>query len=284
MAGMNSQNPGAAPIPEDRRFVWRNLEAFLAGELSAADRARIENFLCECPYTKEYVETERQFVDALKRCMDDAPACPEGLRARVLNALDRCESEDQIQTAPADPRRGIRLQFPWGGAILFAAASIMLLIALGIFYVGPKTEEPALGLPDGLAPMVAQVSFDAPRSEKCRYRAAEAEYRKYFSDGPALPHKLDGAMMLVSDWRCDELDGRRVMCAVYDSPAGERFGVMVFRCNCLEKAAPLGVQAAEVMVNGKIVLMWREGHYFRALVGDNVEVLRRHMHELRDNL
>ncbi|MCB9894875.1 MAG: hypothetical protein H6839_10525 [Planctomycetes bacterium] len=272
----NNEPTSAPQIPEERRFVWRNLEAFLAGELSGEDRARIESFLCECPYTKEYVETERQFVDAVKRCMDDAPECPEGLRSRVMLALDRCEHEVEAD----EERKAIRLGFPWGGAVLFAAASIMLVIALVLVF-GGSDNEPNEGLPSGLAPMVAHVSLDAPQAEKCRYRAAVEAYRKYFADGPELPHELDGAMMKVSKWECEIVNGRRVMCAVYDTLQGERFGVMVFKCNCLEHAAPEGIQAAEVMVDGKVVLMWREGEYFRALVGQDAVSLRRHMDELR---
>ncbi|MCA8916809.1 MAG: hypothetical protein KDB90_15560 [Planctomycetes bacterium] len=280
-----SNEPTAKPqVPEERRFVWRNLEAFLSGELSSSDRARIEAFLCECPYTKEYVETERQFVDAVKRCMDDAPECPEGLRSRVMLALDRCEHEILSEDVSEDEeKRAFRLGFPWAGAVMFAAASVMLVIALVLVFSGP-TESSTTGLPDGLAPMVAHVSLDAPVAEKCRYGDAMVAYRKYFSDGPELPHELDGAIMKVSKWECEVVNGRRIMCAVYDTLNGERFGVMVFKCNCLEKSAPEGVQAAEVMVDGKVVLMWREGQYFRALVGDDSASLRRHMEELRKNL
>jgi hypothetical protein len=41
------------------------------------------------------------------------------------------------------------------------------------------------------------------------------------------------------------------------------------------------MMAMEVMVDGKTVLLWRDGDYFRALVGEDSASLHRHMEELR---
>lgn len=266
-------------IPEERRFVWRNLEPYLAGELNPADRARIESFLKECRYTREYVETERQFIELLRRCVDQAPqSCPDGLQDRVRAALDLCEREMDEAREPAGPPR-LSLRFPWLGAGLLAAASVMLAVALMLLFGQPDPVPPSL--PSDLAPLVASVSMDAPKSERCRYRDALEGYRRHFADGPELPRMLNGCKLKVSEWHCAEIDGRRVMCATYDAPDGQRFGLMVFRCNCLEKAAPQEMKAVEVELNGKLVLLWREGDYFRALVGQDEAVLRRHMNELR---
>lgn len=279
MSGTVDQHPG---IPEERRFVWRNLDAFLTGELSEADRARIEAFLCECPYTKEYVETEQQFAAAVHRCVSESPVeCPKGLRERILTALDRCELDDDVAAGGALPPAGNVLRFPWLGVVMMAAASIMLVVALMLLNSPQQTSNPDADLQAGLAPMVSRLSLDCPRGGKCLFDEADEQYRETFADAAGLPHAFDGAMMKVADFKCVKLDGRPVMCAVYDSPDGERFGFMVFCDECVEGAVPAGMQAAELVVNGHIVLMWREGAYIRALVGDNHAALQRHMSELR---
>ena len=265
-------------VPEERRFVWRNLDAFLAGELSDEDRARIEAFLCECPYTKEYVETEKEFAEAVRRCVNEQPAkCPESLRARVLTALDECELDGDER--PSDQPEGKLLGFPWLGAVMMAAASIMLVVALVLFF-GDSVSQPS-SLPQGLEPMVASIGMDAPKSERCHYGDANAAFAEHFSDAPALPHMVDGQMLLVSDWSCDKVDGSYVMRAVYDSPSGERFGLIVFDCDCLDKMVAAETKCVEVVVGEKVVLLWREGNYFRALVGKDAAVLQRQMQSIR---
>ncbi len=269
-----SDQPLNPEIPEERRFVWRHLEAYLAGELDPADCRRIDDFLKECPYTREYVETERQFIELLRRCVDEPPTpCPEGLQQRVREALDRCECE-VLEVQP--PR--VALRFPWLGAGLLAAASLMLVAALILFGRGAPVPP---SLPTDLAPLVSSVSMDVPRAERCCYRDAQEGYRRHFADGPELPRMLSGHKLKMAEWHCTEIEGRRVMCATYDAPDGGRFGLMVFRCNCLEKAAPQEMKAVEVELDGKLVLLWREGDYFRALVGQDETLLRRHMNELR---
>jgi hypothetical protein len=264
-------------IPEERRFVWRNLEAFLAGGLNEADRARIEAFLCECSYTREYVECEQQFVEAVKRCVNESPErCPESLRLRVLEALDRCEQEECPPAGSAGPHVA---RFPWPGVALLAAACVMLAVALVMMF-GGVGQEPS-GPYAGLVPLVTRVSMDAPVAETCRRHQADAEYRKYFVDGPALPASLDGNKVKVSSFDCFEVDGRRVMTAVYDAPDGERFALLVFSCDCLVDRGSENMQALEMNVDGNVVLVWREGDLFRALVGRDAVKLRRHMNELR---
>lgn len=272
---MDKQN--VPEIPEERRFVWRNLDAFLAGELSQEDRNRIEAFLCDCPYTKEYVETEREFAEAVKRCVNEAPAkCPESLRSRVLTALEHCEVDDEPDERKPD---GALLGFPWLGAVMMAAASIMLVVALVLFFGGGDS---ATGnLPEGLQPMVAGMSMDVPKSESCRYGDASKAYAEHFSDAPELPHMMDGKMMQVSDWSCDEVDGSYVMRAIYDAPSGERFGLIVFDCDCLNKHLSEEMKSVEVVLGDKIVLLWREGNYFRALVGKDAATLQKQMQTMR---
>ncbi|MCB9934038.1 MAG: hypothetical protein H6841_11530 [Planctomycetes bacterium] len=286
MSATSNEQPGIPEIPEDRRFVWRNLEAYLAGTLCEPDRKRIENFLCECPNTREYVETERQLIQLLRRCMDEPEvACPDGLRERVCAALERSETDEPDAARAANTPTGSKrlvLGFPWLGAGMLVAASIMLVVAVLLLF-GRSPEPAPISLPGDLAPLVASVSMDVPQADRCRYRDALDAYRRHFADGPALPHEIHGYKLKVSEWHCAEIDGRRVMCATYDAPDGHRFGLVVFRCNCLEKAAPKEMKAVEVELNGQLVLLWREGDYFRGLVGHDAAVLRRHMDELRQS-
>ena len=213
----------------------------------------------------------------MKRCVNEAPAkCPESLRTRVLTALEHCEVEDS--QAEEDHRKGKLLGFPWLGAVMMTAASIMLVVALVLLF-GGGNEAPSL--PEGLQPMVANMSMDVPKADKCRYREANKAYTEHFADGPELPHKMDGMMMKVSDWSCDEVDGKYVMRAIYDAPTGERFGFVVFGCDCLNSFVSDDMKSCEVVVGDKIVLLWREGEYFRALVGKDAAALQKQMQLIR---
>jgi hypothetical protein len=155
----------------------------------------------------------------------------------------------------------------------------MLAVALVMMFGGD--EEDAGGLYDGLQPLITQVSLDVPESQTCRHNEADAEYRKYFAEGPALPAMMDGKRLKVSGFDCSEIGGRRVMRAVYDAPDGERFGLVVFSCDCLNSKLAANMQAVEMEIDGKHVVLWREGEFFRALVGRDAVKLRRHMNELR---
>lgn len=255
----------------EQHFVWANMDAYLAHELGQADQARIEAFLAASPETRDYVETQKQFNEAVRRCVDGQPVpCPEGLRGKVLAALDRCESDDEQLVAP---------RFPWLVVGLSAAASLMF--ALGLFFVF-GADVPEQDLSARLVPVVSNATLDAPRSERCRYRAAVAEYRVHFPDGPELPRTFCGDNCRVSDFHCDIVDGLPVMCAVFDSPDGDRFAMLIFRKRCLGKAIPEPVRSAEVELDGKLVLMWREGDYMRALVAKTGDTkLRQRMEGLR---
>jgi len=263
--------PQTPQIPEERRFIWRNLDAFLAGELGAADHARVQAFLRECPSTREYVETEQQFIETMRRCVGETSTpCPEGLRERVLEALNRCELVEQPS----------RLGFPWLGAGMLAAACLMLAVALVIVF-GADRGAARPGLSPGLNPLVQQVSLDAPVSKTCKRRVAQEECRKYFPEAPELPNRLDGQRIKVSAWETSEVDGRPVFSVIYDAEDGERFALLVFSCDCLAAELAQDMQALELQVEGKWLVMWREGGLFRALVGSDAHKLRRHMNELR---
>ena len=78
----------------------------------------------------------------------------------------------------------------------------------------------------------------------------------------------------------DDLDGRKIMKAIYDSPDGERFGFMVVGCDCLDTVSS-ELNCAEVVVGDKVVLLWREGEFYRALIGKDATVLQRLMQHFR---
>lgn len=271
----NQEHPNHA---EERRYVWRNLDAYLTGDLDAGDRRRIDDFLCECPHTNRYVQTEKQFAEAVKRCVEEPSVdCPEDLRVKVLTALDQCELDDE--PAGAAPVDNI-VRFPWMGAVFMAAASIMLMAALVLFF--DRDDSGSMpDLPQTLSPMVARVSLEAPDVENCRYAEAHEVYEQHFADGPELPHQFGEHRLAVCDYVCEKVDGDRIMCTVYDAPDGERFGLMVFRCACIDRIATKNMEALEIMIDDKLVLLWREGEYFRALVGKDAKSLHRHMDQLR---
>jgi hypothetical protein len=282
---MTEQNfPG---IPEERVFIWRNLEAYLAGSLNDADRSRFETIMASCPATRQFVQAERSFAQAINASASpEAATCPDGLRERILAALDRCDVEEAEYAATVPAPRGVMLGFPWVGAALMSAASVMLVVALVLMFgntdsLNVDTPSQADSLPRTLSPVLATVSLDVPRSERCRYRAAREEYEKHFADAPALPREVDGSKLRVSHFSCDEVNGDRVMCAVYDSQTGDRFAMVVFKRRCLKGCAPDEMKAVEVVVDGRVVVLWRDGEYFRALVGTNAAVLRRHMSTMR---
>lgn len=282
---MAEQNfPG---VSEERVFVWRNLETYLAGNLNDADRSRFEAIMASCPATRQFIQAERKFAQALNAsATPEAATCPEGLRERVMAALDRCDLEDAQYAAATPAPRGMMLGFPWVGAAMMSAASVMLVVALVLMFGSTgssavETPSQAENLPRTLSPVLASVSLDVPRSERCRYRAAREEYEKHFADAPALPREVDGAKLRVSHFSCEEVNGDRVMCAVYDAQNGDRFAMVVFKRRCLKGCAPDEMKAVEVVVDGRVVVLWRDGDYYRALVGTNAAVLRRHMTTMR---
>lgn len=250
-----NQDPDA-----ERQFAIENWPAFVDGELAPADARRVEAVLASHPDVAAFMAANRQLGASLRDCLvRGAPPCPEGLRGKVLAALDRCEEPGQV--APL-------VRFPWLSVGALAAASVMMAASLFLVF-GPREEEPdpADLLRTRLSPMVSQVSLGAPKSERCRYRDAKAQYEQFFKDAPALPSSFDGKQCRVSDFDCPEVNGRRVMCAVYDDPSGERFALIVFRCRRTADLLPEFLDAAELEIEGRRVLLWREGNYVRALVG-----------------
>jgi hypothetical protein len=57
--------------------------------------------------------------------------------------------------------------------------------------------------------MVAHVSFETPKSDKCRYRAANEQYRQWFPDAPDLPRTFEGTQCRVSSHEVASSTGAR---------------------------------------------------------------------------
>lgn len=270
---MNTPEPMSTD-PENRRFIWRNLDAYIAGTLDAPELERFEAILKACPASREFVTNEREFAQLLHRATDQPAECPVGLKSRIVAALSRCEVEPVTVTAPA-----VHLhRFPLAATISLLAASLLFGAAL-LFYVGRTSPAPQHQVATQLTPVVAQISLET-RNERCRYRAAETEYRSKFGDAPALPREFCGSRCKIADYTCDEASGRVVMCAIYQTPDGETFALLTFKRGPNDDMADM--QAMEYMVGDKRVLLWREGNYFRALIGKPADhALHRRMEGIR---
>lgn len=264
--------------PESRRFVWRNLDAYLAGKLEPAEHQRFEAILRDCPASREYVSHEREFAELVKRAANQPVECPEGLKARVAAALQRCEVEP-VAAVPAPEATLARVhRYPIAATISLLAASLLFAAAL-LFYMGRTSPTPQPMVAVQLTPVVAQLSLET-RADRCRYRAAESEYKSKFADGPVLPREFCGSRCKIADYKCDESGGRSVMCAVYQTPDGETFALLTFKRNPDDDMADM--QAIEYLVGEKRVLLWREGEYYRALIGKPADhSLHRRMEAIR---
>lgn len=257
----------------NREFVIANLEEFLAGTLAGGDLQRFEQAMADCPETRRFVESSRRFDSAVRGSVAAAVECPQGLRAKIIAALDECEADM------------LPIRRPWLMGGLAAAASLM--VAVGLVFMLKPGDEPVLppDLQARLTPVVSNTTLDVPKSNRCRYRAAVEEYRKHFPDGPDLPRTFGASNCRVSDHHCDVVDGYPVMCTVFDSPEGDRFALLIFRKRCLHGAVPEAVRAAEVEIDGKLVLMWREGDFMRALVAKTGDTtLHQRMEQLRNTV
>lgn len=255
-----------------RKFTWERWSAYLDGELTPEQRTQLEQALGQCPDSAGFMASQKQFNAAAKDCLGRSMVeCPPGMLHRVQAALARCDEPE-----------GARIGFPWWSVGLLTAASLML--AGSLFLVFGRAEEtqpdPSIYLRDRLTPMVSRVSFDTPRADRCRYKEANEQYRQAFSDAPALPRMFEGRQCRVSDFECIDLHNRKVMCTLYDDPSGDRFALIVFRCKRVADLLPEVIDAAEMDIEGKHVLLWREGNYVRVLVSLGSSETLRHRAEL----
>jgi hypothetical protein len=287
-------NPGGM---SDRHFVRQNFDAWFAGELSDQDRDRYQEVLDRCAESRLYVESETAFMNAARESMTTPPAqCPSGLREKVLKALDRCEAEmleeDDSGFAASDKRvhpgkivQGrMASQRRWWMFASLGAAAALLLAALMLFdSSGSGGGDQGPDLHNSLLPVVANVSLDARTQVGCRYNDAREEYSKHFDGAPELPAMFGDLNARVVDFHCIRMDGRLFMCAVYKAENGSKFALLTFRRECLGGAVPSQLKAAEMLIGDKLVFVWCEGKYLRALVGmpDCTKVLRECSRALR---
>ncbi len=272
-----------------RQFAWERWSAFVDGELSGPEQERMEALQRTCPDTAAFLGSQASFDRAVRQSLDaEAACCPPDLQDRIKAALDKCE----------DAELGVMVRFPWISVGALAAASVMLAASLIIVYARPAQAETGDGgelaavdnmasegaqLQQRLAPMVAHVRFEAPKASTCRYRAAQQQYSEWFADAPDLPRNFDGTQCRVSHFECPEMYGRKVMYALYDDPSGERFALIVFRCARTADLLPEFLNAAEMDIAGRQVLLWREGNYVRVLVCQGQNQNLRHRAELLRN-
>jgi hypothetical protein len=256
-----------------RKFAWENWSAFVDGQLEPEQARRIEEYLKQCPDTAAFMASQRQFDAACRKGLAESN-CPEGMRERIQAALDRCEDPGAL--APV-------IRFPWLSLGALAAASLMLALSLLLVF-SPREDavDSAELLRERLGPMVTQVSFEVPKAEKCRYRAANEQYRQWFADGPDLPRTFEGTQCRISSHEIAEFNSRKVMCVLYDDPNGERFALIIFRCRRTADLLPEFLDAAEMDISGRHVQLWREQNYVRALVSlGSTTALRRRANGLR---
>ena len=247
-----------ADFEATRRFVWERWSAFLDGELEPQEARRVEEFLKQCPDTAAFFAAQREFDTVSRTRLAAEFPCPQGLRDKVQQALDECE--DPLYLAPV-------VRFPWVSMGALTAASVMLVVSMLLVF-GGRQEAPdsAEFLRTRLSPMVSHVSFETPKSDRCRYRAASTQYRQWFTDGPDLPRTFEGTQCRVSSHEVVEFNGRKVMCVLYDDPGGDRFALIVFRCRRTADLLPEFLDAAEMDIEGRHVQLWREDNYVRALI------------------
>jgi hypothetical protein len=268
----------------EKQFVWLHLDAYVDGTgLEGAVRQQFDEILSRRPDLRACVEAESLFHDAVRRTMKNPLAeCPAGLRDRVIRALDVCEAEVGHPGALAEASMN-RRRLSWRFAPFIAAAASILLV-LGVVYAfqSPGPMPPVADLPSSLRPVVQSVSLDVEAHSDCNFEAANEEYRRHFETGPALPNKFGDAMYRVVDFRCIELDGRRYMATVYDTGDGNTFALLTFKRSCMARAMPDLMHSADMMVDGRLVLLWEEGEFLRAMIAQSgFNKLYKHRDSLR---
>jgi len=118
--------------------------AYLEGELSAEDRALLEEHLLSCPECRQHLEGLKKFIEVLSELEDEPPA---GLAESIIEKI-RLEKKN----------RGIltllrRHTFP----VVAAAAAVFVLVVTGVYQnwlprMGNSTASPMLASADMAAP------------------------------------------------------------------------------------------------------------------------------------
>lgn len=273
------------------QFVQQHAQAYLDGELPDDLRHVFDQYLGD-PHAHEYFEIQQAFNQATHKAMNTPIETPQGLRERVISALDRAEALDheaEIRELPVRTGRTFELV----SSALLVAASLIFVVGLSFFWFDngntddlPQSPQPTQ-LSQSVAPFVQTVSF-ASYDGPCHYKDACAVFRDEFGGDPKLlPHTFgaDGQCKLVR-YECASVNGHKVMSAVYETADGRQFALLILRCQCLPDAEK-NLNAAEFKSDGRDVVMWRRGEFFHFLVGSEnsqaeTERLRQRAEALRD--
>ena len=104
--------------------VERKLNAFLDAELTAAERARVEEHLCECASCREALDRLRGVAAALAQA-PTPPAVPDGFAERLMaRAARRAEQSSHRPVV-------VRLR-PSFSPVMRVAAAAMLTLGIGL--------------------------------------------------------------------------------------------------------------------------------------------------------
>ncbi|MHC4840840.1 MAG: hypothetical protein ACYTDT_07725 [Planctomycetota bacterium] len=261
---------------EKTSFVRENWEAYLDKELPADKQKVMQDIICNCDYTSDFIECQSEFSEKLKLAIKEGCTnCPDTLSDRISSALDACEQDLCDDCEPVEEtaeKEQKPLPFPWfpAGLMAVAAAIVVAVAIFGGFASdgGSKAARPTLE--QVLTPLVASADFSVPAvtKDKCQHPELAQACKKMFKDGPDMPLFIDGQRMVVPHYTQSSVDGHDVVCAIYDHPDGQRFALMLLSCDCLDDVMPKMVKSQEVVLEGKKVMFWRRGEYVQVLVAD----------------
>lgn len=119
--------------PEVSKFVY----VYLDGEFEPRERAEFEQHVSRCPECGEMLRFERSFHQLVRERIE-RPEAPEGLRDRVLAALDEEDAADSGLWA-----RVSALSPAWKWAPVAAAAALIAVLAVPGLVRTPDTNEAA---------------------------------------------------------------------------------------------------------------------------------------------
>lgn len=280
-------------IEEKTMFVRGHWQAYINKGLSAADQQIMQDIICNCDYTFNFMGSLEKFDDKIRQVVKEGCTdCPDTLADRISIALDSCEQELRDDSKPDassetdDNSNGEKQnRFPWFPAVLMALAAA-LVVAVATFggIAGSVENSPHPSLEQVLVPLVANADFSVPMLtiDQCKYPEIDRIRKEQFRNAPEMPLMINGERCIVSGYTQAKVDGNNVLCAVYDRPNGKRFALMIMSCDCLDEVMPNIVKSQEVIMGNKNVVFWRTGEYVQVLVnkGDLGE-LRSLAHDIR---
>ncbi|MCF6227246.1 MAG: hypothetical protein L3J82_01105 [Planctomycetes bacterium] len=254
------------------QFVREHWAAYLDKELPADEMQVMQDIICNCDYTCEFMNSQEEFAVKLRQAIKEGCTnCPDTLSDRISSALDTCEQELCDDSEPVDNDKKAS-PFPWFSAVLMAlAAAIVISVAVfGGIASGGGSQPASPSLEQVLTPLVANANLSVPAvsAENCKYLELSEICNKLFKGAPEMPLRLDGKHLIVSDFTQLAVEDHEVVTATYDHPNGQRFALMLLSCECLDQVMPKIVKSQEVILEGKNVMFWRRGKYMQVLIGE----------------